>query len=406
VLDRYFTVPENVFRIVQPSSNPFEESFKHLRLISSPCEFRHLRPCWFSSLQLHIAPKHCTIADAIRGPIDPHSIRCRCVLRMAPYLCLSDNDNVSLRQNDCAPKSPSQRLSLRVGCRFKPRQPLISSNSLHGAKWEDGPPLSSTSTSRIGRVKQVTPHKPSSRKSADTTPFLEDSNNDLIHRRSLIIRTKALGSKQKVFSCRDLELTMSSDVSLPSSSASNHDDPYGHSESSSGSMSLKSVCPKIPPSINDSPHRSNSRRRAASQGGASTEGVRRPSSVRRFSRREPLSPLTVSVGRGRQRSSRRLEMAEDPRSHLEMHLNHSLSRRSADRSREKYPTTDRDRDGAYKVSSSQEPCMSQQRRRSSGSEVRGTALECVTRSLPDQAAGRRPKGDVPSIGHLPFAPNL
>lgn len=325
---------------------------------------------------------------------------------MAPYLCLSDNDNVSLRQNDCDPKSPSQRSSLRVGCRFKLRQPLISSNSFNRAEWEDGPQLSLTSTSRIDRVKQVTPHKASSRKTADTTPFLEDSSNDLIHRRSLMIRTKALGSKQKMFSCRDLELTLSSDVSLPSSSTSNHDDPYGHSESSSGSMSLKSVCPKIPPSINDSPHRSNSRRRAASQGGASTEGVRRPSSVRRFSRREPLSPLTISVGRGRQRSSRRLEMAEDPRSHLEMHLNHSLSRRSADRSREKYPTTDRDRAGAYKVSSSQEPCMSQQRRRSSGSEVRGTALECVTRSLPDQAAGRRPKGDVPSIGHLPFAPNL
>jgi hypothetical protein len=311
---------------------------------------------------------------------------------MAAYLCLTDNDIIVLRQkDDCAPKSPSQRLPVRFGCRLKLRQPRISSKKSNGAGSEDGSPHSVASTSRVDLVKQRT---------AETTPVLEDLNNDVTHRKSMIIRSNALGSKDKEFSCRDLELALSSDVSLPSSSASNHEIPYGHSESSSGSVSFMSVCPKIPPSINDSPHRSNSRRRAVSHGRASVEGVRRPSSVRRFSRREALSPLSASIGRGRQRSSRRLETEEDSRSLLELHLDLSYSSRSTGQSREKCP-------GGYKGSSpSQNSCVSPQRRRPSGYEKCETAIEGTIQSLPDHAARRRSKGDVPSIGYLPFAPNL
>jgi hypothetical protein len=328
---------------------------------------------------------HCTEALDQSGPIDRHSLLYSCVLRMAAYLCLTDNDFIFLRQkDDCAPKSPSQRLPVRVGCRLKLRQPRISSKRSNGAGSEDGSPHSVASTSRVDLM-QLT---------GEPTPVLEHLNNDVTHRKSMIIRSNSLGSKDKGFSCRDLELALSSDVSLPSSSASN-----------SGSVSFKSACPKIPPSINDSPHRSNSRRRAVSHGRTSVEGVRRPSSVRRFSRREPLSPLCASIDRGRQRSSRRLETEEDPRSLLELHLDLGYSRRSTGQSREKCPTPGRA--GGYKGSSpSQNSCVSPQRRRPSGSDKGETTIEGTLQSLPDHAARRRSKGDVPSIGYLPFAPNL
>jgi hypothetical protein len=324
---------------------------------------------------------------------------------MAPYLCLTNDDNVALRQNDCVPKSPSQRSSVRVGCRLKLRQPRVSSKRFHEAESEDGPPHSERFASRIDLVKQVPKQMTKSMMPGETADvLLDDLNNDLTHRRSMIIRSNALGLKDKVFSCRDLELALSSEISLPSSSASYHDDPCGHSESSTGSVSLKSVCPKIPPSVNDSPHRSKSRRRAVSPGGASTEGVRRPSSVRRFSRREPLSPHSVSIDRGRQRSFRRLETSEDPRSLLEMHLDLRFSGRSPGRSREKSPKTGRAI--GYAHAPSQDSCMIPQRRRPSGSETVGAAFESIPRKLPDQVADGRSKGYAPSIGHLPYAPSL
>jgi hypothetical protein len=168
---------------------------------------------------------------------------------------------------------------------------------------------------------------------------MNETPHDATHsQRASINLDKILHGSRKYSSARNLEVNLPDLVpasrctsppprrlSLPSA-CTGHTHSYDGSETASVSYGSLSICPKLLPSSYDSPHRTTTRRRRVSNDNADGNGVRAPSSVRRFSNRPPNSPHRVSIDRNRRRSMREQSAVDKPQSLLEMHLARSPRR--------------------------------------------------------------------------------